>query len=477
VLRSIQTRPAEAITHLGGPRAGVLSPAERATFARQAIRQMRVNVEAGNAWLNLAEVRTARRNAGHLDPAMRKDLEVLQQTAERRVLAEAAAAIHAAAKLDNWRDAIARAEEARPRLQGLAGQESSKEIAAGRAELAEALDEIVTVGRQVEALQQLQTGIKGYDLARPAEAAKALSGVNFAALPGKLEKPARALRSVAELRAAARGRWEKAPDVATLKQNVATFERGLGDATGADELGKRILQDLAVKAFLEGHVAEYKGLMPADGPPQHAANLLRDLKALALGEGSVATWPAESVLPAPEPGKGPPPGLRPLIPEGPAQGWRPPVRENAKADLPPLERAVEVAATIKARVENEAKTERARADTRATAARARLAGVQQRVLLPELPERRRWSEIEAALKRPLSPEERVRSGELAEQKKSTEQIVAVFRAQAAVNEDEAFLREVQKLRPRPLTAQEREQALRLRRAGRKAVEVAAALGP
>jgi hypothetical protein len=460
----------------------VLQPAERTALARQAIRQLRINVEGGNAWHHLAEIRTAQANAGHLEAGLRRDLEVLQQTAERRVLIEFVAAVHAPAKRSDWSDAAAKARQAAPRLQEMARYEQGPELAARRTELSEALTEIMTLGRQVEALDRLQTGIKGYDVNRPVEAARSLREVSLDVLPAKVEAPTRALRSLAELRESSRGRWEKAPDVTALKENVAHLERGLSELPGADaKLGKRLLQDLAVRAFLEGHPAEYKALMPADGPPEHAANLLRDLKALALGDGKITTWPAERVLPATEPGKGPasprgpPPGLKPLIPEGPASGWRPPVRESARADLPPIEKAIEAAGALKARVETEAKTERASVETKAQAARTRLDGVQQRVLLPELPERQRLAEIEAALSRRLSAEERVRAAELAEQKKTTKQIVAVFQAPPD-KEDEAFLRELEKLLSRMLAPAEREEALRMKKEGRKPAEVAMILG-
>jgi hypothetical protein len=169
--------------------------------------------------------------------------------------------------------------------------------------------------------------------------------------------------------------------------------------------------------------------------------------------------------------RGPPPGLKPLLPESAQQGWRPPVRESAKADLPPLEKAAEAAQALAGKVEAGAKVERASLVGLAATTQKKLGVVYARVVQPEQKERRQFAEVEAALDRRLRPAERVQIRALVAQNRDLAQIVAQFQKQADA-EEEDFLRDLQQRLRRPLTPAERVRALRLHQEGRRAAEVA-----
>jgi hypothetical protein len=448
---------------------------------------MAVNVEAGgNPWQSLRQVRLASRNRGAVDVEVRDGLDRLVLVAERRALGQALEEVGVNLERGKWGEAAAKGEESLQKLNNRPREElprETPEFQARRGEVSEALREAVGLARKVDALARLETGLKALQGNKPGQAVAELRKLDAVNLPAKLRASAEALRGLAELRSLAGGRWKAAPDVAAIKQSLARFERGLARLPGADRtLTAKVQQDLAVKALLEGHPGEYKSLMPADGPAEHAASLLRDLKALALGEGKVETWPAKSALPA-EPGKGPaslrgpPEGLKPLLPEGEALGWRPPVAESAAADLPPLEKAAEVGARLKGKVEAEASSERTNLNASAEAARRKLDAVHARVVLPEQKERRQFAEVEAALDRRLKPAERVAIRELVALKKTPQEIVAAFQNQKDADDDEEFVADVVKRLGRGLRPDERAQALRLRKEGRRAAEVADILRP
>jgi hypothetical protein len=476
--------PGKVLTNLSGEHAAVLPHAERVALGRQAIRGLTLRIEkGGNTWGDLAEVRAVRRNGAGLGPELGRELKGLQQLAERRALVEVLAEVQPPAERGNWGEAAGKANEALPRLKepplGERGLESA-EFRAQRQQVREALEEVASLGRRLEALDRLQLGLQAVEGNRPTEAATALERVDLEALPASLRGPAKALRGLARVREQAGQRWREAPDVAALKEGVAHFREALAGLPDVDaRLPEKILQDLAFKALLEGHGAEVPSLLPHDGPAEHAATLLRDLHALGTGEGTVSSWAGLSALPTPRPGagpaspRGPPPGLEPLMPEGARASWRPPARESARAGLEPLEDAAKVGQTIGARAEADARAERGGLDATAQAARTRLAGLQQDILKPEQAERRLFAEAEAALDRRLRPEERVLVRELAGQHKTAPQIVAAVRAQpGAADDEDDLLKDLQARLGRNLTADERAQALRLGKAGRRAAEIA-----
>jgi hypothetical protein len=310
----------------------------------------------------------------------------------------------------------------------------------------EALTEVAQVGKQTRALDNLGEALKSDERLQPAEMTAALQKVNGQNLPRNLRDLVEGMQGLGQLRAEAVASGERPPNVAAIQKNVADFERGIAtlpEATADPTLAKRLQQDLAVKAFLNGHPSEARQLLPRDGPVGHAADLLRDMKAMMSGEGKVATWPAEQVL-APKPGegggtpRGPPPGVRPLIPEGAREGWRPPVRESARADLPPIEKAIDLGKALQLRTLAELKTENAALKGRASKVQQRLQGIDLHIRQNEAEENRRFTAMERKLGRKLEPDERAHVRHLAVQNKTNDDIVANLRSQTATLLAEEF---------------------------------------
>jgi hypothetical protein len=482
IRRAIDTSPRNAFNLLRNPETRILGEAARLTLGREALQKLALKVETGgNATNNLTEVRAARRSANDLPAELRTGLDRLTAQAERVLLSEGIREVSVRAERGNWGEATRKANDwlgrlSKPELAD-AGRETA-EFKARWSETRDTLKEVADVGKRLDSLNRIETALKTKE-AQPGERARKLDAIDTSGLPPRLKQQVEGLRGLAEVKARANEKWTRAPNVAEIKDSVARMERGLSEVPGRDAtLGDRLLQDLAVKAFLEGHPAEYFKLRPEEGPAEHAANLLRDLKALALGEGKVETWAGGSALPA-EPGKGPgspraPPGLEPLIPEGAREGWRPPVKESAAADLPALEKAVELGATLEANAEAGIQPERKALQTKGDGARQKLDGVYQRIIAPELAERRQFSELETQLDRSLRPLERVQVRTLLAQNQSPQQIVATLQKQQGGEDEETeFLADVAKhLRTPQLSVEQKARALRLRRSGRTAAEVA-----
>jgi hypothetical protein len=468
----IQANPVEALRGLGR-NGNVLQPQERTALAVRGVDQLAVKVETGDALTSLREVRAARQGIEGLDPSVGRSLDALARVAERRVLDEGVCQVQELARGGRWVEAGGRAGEANRNLNEVGP--GSPENKAARAAVQDALARTAEVGQHRASLdglaKWLEAGLPGTDPAR--------QGVQLRDLPEPLRVSVEGMRAAADLRETAAGRWVQPPDAARLRASVASLERALAQTPEADAtLGKRVLQDLAVKALLEGHSAEFSKLWPADGPADHAADLLRDMKALTLGEGKVETWPAGRALAAdPVAGgdgnRGPPPALKPLVPEAARAGWRPPVREPARSDLPPVEKAAALIRPLRERAVTEAKANREQLEPALRETGERVATARQLLLQLEAADRKRLAEVEAVLDRPLEPAERARALPLLAQNQPPAAVAAGLQNQA--DDDEVFLQDVARRLGRPLTDAEREQARRLRSDGRKAAEVAAVL--
>jgi hypothetical protein len=460
----LNTQPHEVFGQLGGERGQVLPAAERVQIARQAVNRLAVQVEAAkDPRQALAQVRTAGQNAGNLDAAVRRDLQTLARVAEQRVLTQATGEVRLTLERGQWPEA-ARLGESRLRQVRELGPEAARHEAVGT------LAEVVRVGRAQEALGRLQEGLR----------TGALDKVPAEQLPGRLRDGVEGLRGLEAVREIAARRVLTVGDAAALRRNLALFEKAARALPDADlTLGGRILQDLAMRQFLEGRTAEYRALMPADGPPDHAAQLLRDMKALALGQGEVATWPAKRALPA-EPGKGgdaprgPPPGLKPLLPEGPRDGWRPVVRESARAEMPPLEKAAQTGKALRAKVETDLKAEQTALDTQTKQAREHLQTVNQRLEERAKVDAQRMSEVETVLARKLEPAERVQVWQLLAQNQTSQQIATAVKSKAD-RDEEQYIREVIALLGRALTPDEFAQVRQWRRQGKTPADAVALL--
>jgi hypothetical protein len=484
---SIQTRPpAETFGRLQHESMRVLSAPQRLALAREAVQRLAIQVESGgNAGRNLADVRAARGTPG-LEPEVRTHLDTLGKVAERRLLVEGITEVRGPAERGRWGEV---ATKTRSWLKEFRDNPAhahleSAEFRAARVEVREALQEVAGVAERLDALDRLQGGATALEANRPAEASHGLGALERTNLPPALRRRYDGLRGVAELRELATRRWNEPPSAASVKASLARMERGLTDRPGFDAvLGKKVLQEMAFKALVEGHPELSKTLLPQGGPVEHAANLLRDLKALALGAGKVETGAGRAAVPEPGQGpsspRGPPAGLEPLIPEAARAGWRPPVKESARADLPPLEKAAQLGQALGERLAADAKPARTALETKADAARARLNTVSNRVLAPERAERRQFAEVEAVLDRRLNPAERVQARALLAQKRPPAQVATTLQQQTGVpDEDEEFARECARRLGKPaLGPDERGQALRLKKQGRTVAEVVAILRP
>jgi hypothetical protein len=450
----VKTQPVKAIEILGGDKGSVLSRQERVTFTRQAVNQLAIEVETpGNALKALPQVRNVARVAKGIDPVMGEKLESIEFVARMLVVRESIREVRGLVERGKWSEAGDRAGECLGHLDNPEpGRPSKTPRAPARAEVPEAqegrgaLTEVAEVGRQTKALDNLGEALKTDDRLQPAEMTAALQKVNGQNLPRNLRTLVEGMQGLGQLRGEAVASGERPPKVAAIRKNVADFDRGiatLSEAKADPTLVKRLQQDLAVRAFLNGHSSEARQLLPRDGPTGHAADLLRDMKAMMLGEGKIATWPAEQAL-APKPGegggtpRGPPPGMRPLIPEGAREGWRPPVRENARTDLPPIEEAVELGKVLQSRATAELKAERATLGVRAQKCQQRLQGIDLHIRQNEAEEKRRFTAMEGKLSRKLEPDERVHVCHLAAQNKTNDEIVANLRSQTATLLGEEF---------------------------------------
>jgi hypothetical protein len=424
------------------------------TFTRQAVNQLAVEVETpGNVNKALSQVRNAARAAKGIDPVMAERLESIEFVAGMKLVRESVGEVRGLVESGKWSEAGDRASEFLGHLDGPESPGASKTPKApARAEVPEAgeareaLTEVADVGKQTRALDNLGEALKTDDRLQPTEMIAALQKVNGESLPRNLRDMVEGIQGLGQLRVEADASGERPPDVAAIRKNVADFERGIAtlpEAKADPTLAKRVQQDLAVKAFLDGHSSEARQLLPRDGPAEHAADLFRDMKAMMLGEGKVVTWPAEQAL-APKPGegggtpRGPPPGMRPLIPEGAREGWRPPVRENARADLPPIEKAADLGKVLQSRAAAELKAERATLGERAQKCQQRLQGIDLHIRQNEAEEKRRFTAMEGKLGRKLEPDERAYIRHLAAQKKTNDEIVANLRSQTATLLGEEF---------------------------------------
>jgi hypothetical protein len=410
----------------------------RIVLTRRAVNELAVRAsKADDPLASLAGVRQARAEVADLDSRATKALAALEARLEHEGLARGLKAIDELGQNNQWSQAGSRAQEL------------------GRLHLppeaAKTLTEVVKVGEHAAVLEQVQGALKVTKQGGLADAAASLRQLKTENLPASLRQAISGLRGLAELRAAGEGRWQGAPDVARLKQSLAEFQAMAGDP----HLTGRVQQDVAVALFLQGAPGEAHSLLPPNGPPEHAANLLRDMKALLLGEGRVSTWPAEHALPrGPESGEPtqprPPPGLRPLIPEGEQAGWRPPVREPALAELSPLEPGAKPLPA--GREPSDGSPTPARADRAPLDEAAHLAAAWRQQASASVDKERAGAQQHGAHALHLVHQ-------------------LQHQAQQDDEEDRKFLAEVEALLQRPLTAAERAVAWYLRRQGMNARQI------
>lgn len=164
-----------------------------------------------------------------------------------------------------------------------------------------------------------------------------IAGESMAPLPDGVRQAVQRVQATSRLQELARGELKQTWNVKEIQEALSTFAR----ETSKTDVAGRLQQEVAVKAWMEGHFSEARQLLSRDGPPQQAAAMLRDMKALLLNEGRAEAAADHQPGQAGDltGGKGtrdPPPGLGMLLPEAPAQGWRPTVQQRALEGLPSL---------------------------------------------------------------------------------------------------------------------------------------------
>jgi hypothetical protein len=304
----------EAITRIQQGR-DVLQPQERTQLTRQAVQELAHTAELRATDIGLREVRQLAPQVRKLDPELGQTLEAVEARLEARSVAETVEAVREPAAEGRWRDAAERAQESL----------RQREVPT---ELAGTLKDVVRFAERQEALKNVSTALGRTEPAALAQTARSLLQASRVQMSRADWSPAVGeLAGVRDLQAVATSTPTRPPSVPRLKENFADLRTTLDDPNALIQEQ----QDLACKVLLDGFPGEARQLLPEQESPEHARYLLRDLKAMALGKGSVRTWPAEQALPAKG---GIPRGLKPLVPEGEAGGWRPPVRESPLADLP-----------------------------------------------------------------------------------------------------------------------------------------------
>jgi hypothetical protein len=424
------TQPHEVFARLNTIPGWVIASVERMELARQAVARLANRIEvSNNPWVTLTEIRTAYQTAGPINPAIREDLGVLVCLAERRALEDAVFEIRHLAERGRWDEVVRRGQEWLKRLRGLdpvglnrQPEGLDRQALKTRGEVQEALAGILRIGLEREALDALSEGLRTGNLEK-------VSAVN---LPPRLSDPVRGWRGIQVVRQLAAESRLDAREIAVLKENLDLFtkcSRTLpdGDAT----LGTWILQDLAVRHFLQGHTAEYRALMPVDGSADRAAELLGDLKALALGKGEVGTTPARQALSA-EPGKAvkPPPGMQALVSEGARKSWRAPGRGQSKMKPTALDKGIVAAGVLRTVIETDLKKERITQTEKANEAQRHIETAQRHLRQQEEADGKRFTEVETALGRPLETMEKVRVRHLAARNQTSRRIVETLKEQA-----------------------------------------------
>ena len=137
-------------------------------------------------------------------------------------------------------------------------------------------------------------------------------------MPDSLQPSVRGLSSLVALQRIISKPWHSPPDPDTLLEHLASIPHATGDASQA----ARWQHELARKAEREGHpqvAKKLRDMKSVKGLEEHPPNKMG-------GEGMNRSLPL-------------------LVPEGPAEGVRPPIKESLQSDLPPLEE--DVSATVK----------------------------------------------------------------------------------------------------------------------------------
>jgi hypothetical protein len=283
------------------------------------------------------------------------------------------------------------------------------------------LTEVVRVGKQIDSLNALDSALASARQGRHTQAVLLLGRVPPGTVPADLRAPLENLRGLEELLGVAGDNWLKTPDVARIKLNVAVLREVSGDA----DLAARALQDLAARAFLEGYPDAAAALFPDAGSPRHAADLVRDLNVLARGEGEVQTWAARRLV-----SRGGqdrlPPALRPLLPRERKGAWSSRLRPSATGETAPLEKAADLEKTLREQVAAGAGNQRKTTEAQADQVLASVRSVHQDLVRQDQDDEKLFEELRKALNRPLLAGEQALARQLRRQGKTADAIRAAL---------------------------------------------------
>jgi hypothetical protein len=387
-----------------------LSPQEHEVLVRQSLNELALRTQTSqDPWALLRNTRAIRESGSALGADGQSQLKALEARLEQQTLRQGVTRIAVLGKEKQLGRAVREAQDWLKR--DAAHFPAETKVSTTRLEVRKSLEAVSELGKRIEGLEQVEVALQAQAGKDPQAAAEAFQRVDRNMVPEDLHPAVDGLRGLAELRAAVESPWKGPPESARLQRSLTDLQQAISKLPGQPKdstLVNCIQQDLAVRAFLEGHSATADALWPAKASPEHAARLLRDMKALLTGKGEVITPLGRQAVPV-EPGqggappRGPPPGLKPLLPEGSGEGWRPPVRGAATEGLPPLEEAAQKTQPLR-----DAVPPRLRQERDALAIHPHFQHLQhlhQQLQRHEQEERLRLKELEKKLAHPLQPAE------------------------------------------------------------------------
>jgi hypothetical protein len=457
----IENKPAEVLARMESAEAQALADAERTTFAQRALEKLIVQVGTdANPGQVLADLRRASQSAKALAPAHREGLSALTRLTEDRIVLQGVGDVRRLAEGGRWPQAGAEVDRLLERLgdNPQARGTLSPEMAT---RFRQTMARVSDLGFRSTALDALREGLRKDEH---------LAGLAVGGLPKDLHPMAHLVRGVAATQRLIQA--AEKPKPREVKSAVAELEAGLQAVPGTDPtLGKQVLQDLALEAFLDGRPDDFDALWPADGPAAHARLLLGELKAQALGSGAAAPGPAgdgerrgRAAQPAP--------GLRALVPQTARAAWHPPPAGDRGPTA--LEQASQAARALAAKAEPALAAAAASLEKERQGSRGDLDALAAHLARRSEGEQRCFAVVQVALGRPLGDQDRARVRYFAALGQADLEIGAsLAQGDEAVRAE--FLRKVAGARGRELTPEECKRALELRQEGRPPAAVAAVL--
>lgn len=328
-----RANPAEALGRVGKP-GSVLSPTEHAVLVRQSLNRLAALDSAhpspyASKELWRTVVKTRKLDREHFTPDQHAQVDAVAERLEAQLVRSGLAKVLGLVERKQWGQASIAAGEWLDRDHELAreGVGGSK----AHAELRAIFQNIRTANKDQERLARLEA------LWRPDEPATwpAFQKECRDLFPEAKLRAVDGLIAAAELQPHLSDPWKSAIEPARVLTMVQRLRRALAGSKDPREiaLSDHVQQELAMRAFLAGDIAAARALWPADGARAHAALLLGDLRALLTGKGETNTEAGRDAATS-SGGKGKPPrppvGLRPLFPDGPEPGWKPPKQKDPR---------------------------------------------------------------------------------------------------------------------------------------------------